>query len=117
MAEKGRKLVGSSLIEVLISLAILGILFAMGTNLILGLTNIGSPPEQFGTEVLIRNFLEEPIGAYFQMQEERELGGRKLIRKIRWEDEKQALAEIEVVAFYLDKEVGRRKILKYLKTE
>ena len=90
---------GSSLLEVLIGLSILSLCFVIGMMIFRQLTGIHSPPEKFKTAALVEDFLYSPPPLFFTTEEEKELSGRRFIRKLEMLSEKDQLFRMSVSAY------------------
>ncbi|MEO0899581.1 MAG: hypothetical protein AAFY71_24440 [Bacteroidota bacterium] len=116
MVRRIKKIPGSTLIEVLISLSLLGLVFGLGVNILLSFTGISSPKEQFTTDLLIKNYLEEPLDSPFPLEEERMLQGRRLIRRVEIRHTKSRIIEIQVEAWSGENFLSRRSLITTLPT-
>ena len=67
------------------------------------LTSIHSPPEKFKTASLVEDFLYSPPPLIITPEEEKELLGRRLIRKLEVFSEKDQLFRLSVFAYQGDK--------------
>ena len=93
----------SSLLEVLIGLSLLSLSFVIGMMIFRQLTSVYSPPERFKTASLVDDFLYSPPPLFSLENEERELLGRRLIRKLEVISEKDQLFRLSVSAYQEEK--------------
>lgn len=77
-----KRLAGSTLLEVLSSLALLALLFMLGSVLFQQLGGIHSPLQTLRTRRIMGNFLTEPISLPLTRSEIRELSGRTCERTV-----------------------------------
>ena len=92
-------LTGSTLVEVLVSLSMIGLVFTLGMLLFQRLTSLNSPPEVFKSRALVRQVLAEPIDPEV-LESEREIMGRRLVKKLLVLQLEPALYEVQVQCFW-----------------
>ena len=101
-------LTGSTLVEVLVSLSMIGLVFTLGMLLFQRLTSLNSPPEVFKSRALVRQVLAEPIDPEV-LESEREIMGRRLVKKLLVLQLEPALYEVQVQCFWGERLLEERK--------
>ncbi|MEO1416294.1 MAG: hypothetical protein AAFW00_13495 [Bacteroidota bacterium] len=101
------KLSGNTLIEVLTSLALLGIIFGIGITLVAKLGGIYAPVSQQWMEEQTYTFLQEPVMG--EGIEEKEINGRILTRKIFRDDPTKDLVRVIVELSYQDRTMVKKQ--------
>ncbi len=106
------KLKGTTLIEVLTSMALLGVLFVMGMMLLGKLTDIHSPVQRYQNRVLVLEMLNAPIALPFEKEIEQEIKGRRIIRTIEPFDLQRNLYEVAVTCLWQDQvQLSKKRIV------
>lgn len=100
-----RQISANTLPEVLMSLALIGLAFALGTQLILNFTGPNSPPERNRSHLLAEAWLNESLGPHLNYLESRQVEGRRLERHLRLLEPTSNLVRIEVKVFVDDHQV------------
>ena len=95
------QLSGNTLVEVLTSLALLGLIFGIGITLIAKLGGIHAPVSQQWMEEQTYTFLQAPVLG--EGIEEKEINGRILRRKIFRDDPSKNLIRVVVELSYQDR--------------
>lgn len=73
---------GSTLVETLSSMALLGLLFVLGSQLFQSMSGLGSPMQKFKTQQIVNTWLAEPLPAVPLNLEEKEISGRNCFKEI-----------------------------------
>lgn len=110
-----RKVKGNTLLEVLMSLSIISLIFLLGMGLLQQITGISSPVQRFRTRTIMQEELEKTDFTFIPLEEELEVQGRKLHRKISWIDKQQGLVEIRLSCLWGEREIESRKKILQLK--
>ena len=95
------QLSGNTLVEVLTSLALLGLIFGIGITLIAKLGGVYAPVSQQWMEEQTYTFLQAPVLG--EGTEEKEINGRTLIRKVFRDDPSKNLMRVVVELSYQDR--------------
>lgn len=93
------RLPANTLPEVLVSLALIGLAFALGTQLTSVFTGATSPPEQARSILLAEAWLNEPLGPNLVLSQERKVEGRLLKRELDLVNPATHLVRIEVQVY------------------
>lgn len=103
---------GSTLIETLTSLALLGIVFSVGLLLFQQLNGLNAPTQTFQNRMILLEVLNEPLTEPWEAFEEQEIKGRRVVREIKRIDKK--LVEIEVRCYWKNRLlVSRKKMVAF----
>lgn len=109
---RGLILSGQSLIEILVSLSMLGLIFVLGAYFFQSLGGIHSAKAQLQTRYLVEGYLQAPVEPSSPREESLEIQGRRLERSIRLLSRASSLYEIKVVAFWGDTYLTEMKLCR-----
>lgn len=99
---------GNTLVEILVSLSVLSLLFVLGSMVFQGLSGIYSPVQQFHNRTMVREVLYRPLPEALEEEEEWEMRGRRVVRRILPLMSQEGIVEIKVSCYWQDQLILER---------